>query len=166
MEVWFSQERAARGKSFALRPALGWGWSPTTAFGSEPLMNFLYANLDRLRPYILSILRIVTALLFLQHAAAKVFGFPIAGPPLRGVFIWAAIIETVGGLALLVGAYTRIAAFILSGEMAVAYFMVRSAKSFYPIVNGGEVEIFFCFVCFYLVFAGAGPWSVDKVAVK
>jgi putative oxidoreductase len=132
---------------------------------SDLLMGSLYANLDRLRPYVLSILRIMAALLFMQHALAKDIGFPIAGPPLRGLFIPAAIIETIGGSLLLVGAYTRIAAFILSGEMAVAYFLFRPAKSFYPIANGGEVEILFCFVFLYLVFAGAGPWSVDRAAL-
>ena len=132
---------------------------------SEPLMGSLYANLDRLRPYALSILRIMTALLFLQHALAKDIGFPVVGPPLRGIFIPAAIIETIGGLLLLVGAYTRIVAFILSGEMAIAYFMFRPAKSFYPMANGGEVEVLFCFIFFYLLFAGGGAWSIDKATL-
>ena len=86
-------------------------------------------------PYVLSILRIVTALLFLQHGLSKVFSFPVPGPPLHGLLLLAAFVETVGSLLLLVGAYTRIVAFILSGEMAFAYFMGHAPRSFYPIAN-------------------------------
>lgn len=129
-------------------------------------MNWLYTRIERLRPYVLSILRIVVALLFLQHGLSKVFGFPVPGPSLSGLFILAAFLETVGSLLLLVGAYTRIVAFILSGEMAFAYFMVHAPQSFYPLANKGELAVLYCFVFFYFVFAGAGPWSVDRLALK
>ncbi len=129
-------------------------------------MDALYARLEQVRPYVLSILRIVAALLFLEHGLSKVFGFPAAGPPLNGLLILAAFLETVGALFLLVGAYTRIIAFVLSGEMAFGYFMVHEPRSFYPLVNGGDAAILFCFVFLYLAFAGGGPLSVDRVALN
>jgi len=129
-------------------------------------MTSLYANLERWRPYVFSILRIVAALLFLQSGLSKFFGFPAAGPPLAGLIVLAAIIETFGSLLLLVGLFTRLAAFIMSGEMAFAYFMAHAPKSFYPAVNGGNLAILYCFVFLYFVFAGAGPWSVDRIVLK
>ena len=78
--------------------------------------------------------------------------------------IWVAgVIELVGGLLLLVGLFARPAAFILSGEMAVAYFMIRPPRGFFPLLNGGESEVFYCFAFLYLAFAGAGPWSIDQL---
>ena len=112
-------------------------------------------------PYVLSILRIVAAL-FLQHGLSKVFSFPVPGSPLHGLLLLVAFLETVGSLLLLVGAYSRIVAFILSGETAFAYFMGHAPRSFYPIANQGEV--LFCFIFLYIAFAGGGPWSVDRGA--
>ena len=129
-------------------------------------MNALHATLERLRPTVLSILRIVAALLFLEHGLSKVFGFPAPGPALTGLLIVAAFLETVGALVLLVGAYTRLVAFLLSGEMALAYFIAHQPRSFYPLVNGGDAAILFCFVFLYLVFAGGGPISVDRLVLK
>ena len=129
-------------------------------------MTSLYANLDRWRPYSLSILRIVVALLFLQHGLSKFFGFPADGPPLSGLIILAALIEMVGGLLLLVGLFTRLAALVMSGEMAFAYFIAHAPKSFYPAVNGGTLAVLYCFVFLYLVFAGGGPWSIDRAVLK
>lgn len=129
-------------------------------------MISLYANLERWRPFLLSILRVVAALLFLQSGLSKFFGFPAAGPPLAGLIILAAIIEVFGSLLLLVGLYTRLAALVMSGQMAFAYFMAHAPKSFYPAVNGGTLAILYCFVFLYFVFAGGGPWSVDRVVLK
>jgi putative oxidoreductase len=117
-------------------------------------------------PYALSILRIITSLLFLEHGLSKVFGFPVPGPQLAGLLIFAAALETIGGLLLLVGAFSRIVAFILSGEMAFAYFMAHAPRSLFPIANGGDAAILFCFVFLYLAFAGGGSWSVDRVIFR
>src|ERR1700691_4699701 len=131
-------------------------------------MNGLYATLERYRPYVLSILRIVVGLLFLQHGLSKVFNFPAPSPvpSLSGLLILAAFLETVGALLFLVGAYTRVVAFILSGEMAFAYFMAHAPRSVYPIVNGGELAVIFCFIFLYFAFAGGGPWSVDRAMLN
>jgi len=128
-------------------------------------MKSVYAATDANRPYVLSILRIVVALLFLQHGLSKVFGFPVPGPALHGLLILAACLETIGSLLLLAGAYTRIVAFILSGEMAFAYFMAHSPRSFFPIANAGESAVLFCFVFLYLAFAGGGPLSLDRAVL-
>jgi putative oxidoreductase len=131
-------------------------------------MNGLYATLERYRPYILSILRIVVGLLFLEHGLSKVFNFPAPSPvpSLSGLLILAAILETIGAALFLVGAFTRIAAFILSGEMAFAYFMAHAPRSFYPIVNAGELAVLYCFIFLYFAFAGGGPLSVDRAALN
>ena len=125
-------------------------------------MNF-EAFFSPWRPYLLSILRIMTALLFLEHATQKLFGFPPSqfSPPLFSLFGLAGAIELVGSMLLIAGLFTRPVAFILSGEMAVAYFMVAAPHSFFPIVNHGDTEILFCFVYLYIATAGAGPWSLD-----
>ena len=121
-------------------------------------------------PRLLSVLRIVVALLFLQHGLTKLFGFPGAAP---ANFNWftlapglASLIETFGGLALLFGFYTRVAAFIMSGEMAVAYFMSHLPRSFFPYTNGGSLAVLYCFVFLYLALVGGGEWSVDAKRAK
>ena len=129
-------------------------------------MTSHYANLEKGRPYILSVLRIVAALLFIEHGLQKYFGFPSAGPPMTPLLYVQGAIEIVGGILLLVGAYTRVVAFILSGDMAAAYFMAHFPRSFFPAINGGDAAVLFCFVFLYLVFAGGGPWSLDRVALK
>ena len=115
------------------------------------------------RPYALSLLRIMTALLFLQHATMKLFGFPPApfSPPLFSLFGVAGLLELVGSLLLVAGLFTRPVAFILAGEMAIAYFMAHAPQSFFPVINQGEAAILFCFVYLYVATAGAGPWSLD-----
>ncbi len=129
-------------------------------------MKSIYAAMDACRPYALSLLRIVAALLFLEHGLSKLLGFPVPGPSLQGLLILAAFLESVGALLLLAGAYTRIVAFILSGEMALAYFMAHAPRSFFPIANGGEGAILFCFIFLYMAFAGGGVLSVDRIVLK
>jgi putative oxidoreductase len=126
-------------------------------------------NLSAWSPRILSILRIIAGLLFLEHGLSKFFGFPVPFPlpgPLPPLLMAAGAIEIVAGLMITVGLFTRPAAFIASGEMAVAYFMQHAPKSFWPLANMGEGAILFCFVFLYLVFAGPGPWSVDAALGK
>ena len=127
-------------------------------------------NLSKFQPQVLSILRIMAGLLFLSSGLQKWFGFPVANPNFANITLMsmigiAGLIETIGGALVTVGLYTRAAAFIMSGEMAVAYFYYanRLSKGFMPIQNGGTVEVLFCFVFFYLIFAGAGPLSVDAM---
>jgi putative oxidoreductase len=129
-------------------------------------MTSLYASLENGRPYVLSILRIIVALLFLEHGLQKYFGFPSTGPPMTSLLYVQGAIEIVGGSLLLVGAYTRVVAFILAGDMAAAYFMAHFPLSFFPALNGGDAAVLFCFVFFYLFFAGGGSWSVDRAALK
>jgi len=115
-------------------------------------------------PRMLSVLRIIAALLFLQYGLSKYFGFPARPPANFAMFSLiglAGAIELVGSLLLLAGVFSREAAFIMSGEIAVAYFMRRAPNGFFPQVNGGGLEVLFCFVFLYLFFAGPGPWSVD-----
>jgi putative oxidoreductase len=123
------------------------------------------SNLAVWAPRMLSVLRIVAALIFLLHGTQKLFGFPAPPasglPPVMSLFWIGAILELVGGLLLLVGAFTRPVAFILAGEMAVAYWMFHAPRNLYPTLNGGDAAILYCFVFLYLVFAGPGPWSVD-----
>lgn len=130
-------------------------------------MNSMFAGFERWRPQILSILRIVAALLFIQHGTAKFFNFPSPGPgSLPPLYFIQGLLEFGGGLLLLAGVYTRIVAFVLSGDMAVAYFMAHYPKSFYPIVNNGDLAILFSFVFLYIFFAGGGAWSVDRAVLK
>ena len=116
-------------------------------------------------PRALSLLRIIMGLMIIQHGMAKLIGFPVVASfanlnPLSLIGV-AGFIELIGGALLMLGLLTRPAAFIISGEMAFAYFMAHEPKSFYPLINGGTLAIMFCFTCLYLSTAGAGPWSVD-----
>ncbi|HEX3494407.1 MAG TPA: DoxX family protein [Methylocella sp.] len=115
------------------------------------------------QPRLLSLLRIVTALLMLQHGTAKLFGFPhvamFDSMQLLSLVGVAGVLEFVGGILLLLGIFTRPVAFILSGEMAFAYFLAHAQKSFFPILNQGELAVLYCFVLLYLAVAGGGAWS-------
>jgi putative oxidoreductase len=116
-------------------------------------------------PRALSVLRIITGLMIIEHGMGKIIGFPVV-PAYADVqplsLIGAAgLIELIGGALLILGLWTQPAAFIVSGEMAFAYFMVHAPKSFFPLINGGTLAIMYCFTCLYLATAGAGPWSVD-----
>lgn len=115
-------------------------------------------------PRLLSILRIVAALIFMAHGTQKLFGFPPSeggGPALFSLFGLAGVLETVGGALLVIGLFTRPVAFVLSGMMATAYWMAHAPQSVFPTLNGGDAAILYCFVFLYLVAAGPGPWSVD-----
>ena len=118
-------------------------------------------------PRLLAALRIISALLFLEHGLVKVFGFPAGAAPgrqeLLSLFGIAGLIEAVGGVLLLIGLLARPVAFLLAGEMAVGYFMVHAPEGFYPAVNGGDAAILFCFIFLYLSAAGPGAWSVDEM---
>ncbi|MBX9645640.1 MAG: DoxX family protein [Xanthobacteraceae bacterium] len=116
-------------------------------------------------PRALSLLRIITGLLIIQHGMGKLLGFP-ALPAYANVqplsLIGAAgFIELIGGALLILGLWTRPAAFIVAGEMAFAYFIGHFPKGFLPLINGGTLAILYCFTCLYLSTAGAGPWSID-----
>jgi putative oxidoreductase len=116
-------------------------------------------------PRLLSVLRIMTALMFLQHGTAKYLGFPKveAFDNLQFMSLLGAsgVLELVGGLLILIGLFTRPVAFILSGFMAVAYFMAHAPQGFYPLLNQGELAVLYCFIFLYLSVAGGGAWSAD-----
>jgi putative oxidoreductase len=118
-------------------------------------------------PRVLSILRIVSGLLILQYGLAKWFGWPAVkmfeNLPWLSLFAIAGIFELVGGVLLVLGLFTRPVAFVLSGEMAAAYFIEHFPRSFFPILNHGELAVILCFTFLYLAFAGGGPWSLDAV---
>ena len=115
---------------------------------------------------LLSVLRIMTGLLFFAHGSAKLLGFPVTRHFAGGVELFSltgltGFLELVGGALIAIGFFTRLTAFILSGMMAVAYFMAHAPQGFHPINNGGELAILFCFIFLYIAAAGPGPWSVD-----
>ena len=114
-------------------------------------------------PRMLSVLRIVTALIFMAHGTQKLLGFPASdfSPAVFSLPWFAGALELVGGALLIVGLFSRPVAFILSGQMAVAYWMAHAPQSPLPVLNGGDAAILYCFVFLYIVFAGPGPWSVD-----
>jgi putative oxidoreductase len=124
-------------------------------------------NLAKWEPRLLSILRIVTGFLFMAHGAQKLFGFPgpMQGggrPSLLSLVGIGGILECFGGLLILLGLFTRPVAFILSGMMAVAYFMAHAPGGFWPLLNRGELAVLYCFVFLYLAVAGGGEWSLDR----
>jgi putative oxidoreductase len=131
-------------------------------------MNALRRLLQAGEPRVLSILRIVVGLLYLEHGMQKIFNFPPSPKP-RAYELFtlvpglAGIMEFVGGILIILGLFTRPVAFLLSGEMAFAYFMSHAPRGFYPISNGGEPAILYCFIFLYFCFVGAGVWSLDEM---
>jgi putative oxidoreductase len=123
--------------------------------------------LTRYSPQLLSVLRIVAAFCFILHGTSKLFNFPAeAGAPVRELAMFslpwfAGVLETFGGTLLLLGLFTRPVAFLLSGQMAVAYFKAHASHGFWPTLNHGEAAVLFCFIWLYIAAAGPGPWSVD-----
>jgi putative oxidoreductase len=123
-------------------------------------------------PYFLSVLRIAAALIFMQSGTMKLFAFPMGIPPNGGTVDmwsqawWGGILEVWGGAFVLIGLFTRPVAFILAGEMAVAYFQFHAPQNFWPLINGGNSALLYCFVWLYISAAGGGPWSVDSLLLK
>jgi putative oxidoreductase len=128
------------------------------------IVNSFEGRLTSLAPYFLALLRVITALLFMSHGTMKLLGFPASDfqPPLFSLFGLAGALEIVGGILLVIGLLTRPVAFILSGMMAVAYFMAHAGQAFVPAQNGGEPAVLFCFIFLYLVFSGPGAFAVDN----
>jgi len=126
--------------------------------------------LSRYAPIFLSVLRIVAAVIFFEHGTVKLFGWPVAGssaaPAMFTMYWFAAWIEIIGGILLFLGLCTRPVAFIMSGEMAFAYFLSHHPRNFFPIGNGGDAAILYCFIFLYLFFAGGGSISLDAMWKK
>jgi putative oxidoreductase len=122
-------------------------------------------DVGRYAPYILSIVRIVVALLFFEHGLSRLFGFPspLPTPAIFTLYWFAGAIEFAGGALVTLGLFTRTAAFIMSGQMAFAYFLSHASAGFFPILNRGDGAILFCFIFLYIAFAGPGPWSLDAL---
>ncbi len=135
-------------------------------------MSSISATAASWAPRTLSILRIFAGLAFLQHGTIKYFDFPAgsgmfnAEMPVLSIFGIGGILELVGGVLITIGLFTRPVAFVLSGMMAVAYWMFHAPSSFYPVINQGEAAVLFCFIFLYLACAGGGAWSVDAARGK
>lgn len=128
------------------------------------------SKLETWSPQALAALRVIAALLFMEHGLMKLVHFPAAQPgvpdPLPALLVAAAVIEVAAGALIALGLFTRPAAFIASGEMAVGYFLMHASKTFWPALNGGDAAILFSFAFFYLTFAGAGAFSLDAVIAR
>jgi putative oxidoreductase len=120
---------------------------------------------ERYAPYVLSIVRIMAALLFLEHGTSRLLGWPspLPSPALFSMYWFAGAIELTAGILLALGLFTRCTAFVASGQMAFAYFISHAPNSFFPILNRGDAAILYCFIFLYIAFAGGGPWSLDAL---
>ena|ERR1051326_4599288 len=117
-------------------------------------------------PRLLSVLRIIVGLMFMQHGLSKYFAFPAASPPtfqMMSLLGLAGVMEIICGGLVAIGLFTRVAAFLASGEMAVGYFMSHAPRGFFPQANAGELAVFYCWVFLYLALEGPGPWSIDAL---
>ena len=123
----------------------------------------MFNRLQRWSPQLLSLMRIAVGITFIEHGTQKLFAFPVPAPGVLGVplLLFTGTLETVGGTFLTLGLFTRIAAFLLSGEIAVGYWWMHVPRSFFPLANGGEVMVLYCFVFLFIAAVGAGPWSLD-----
>jgi putative oxidoreductase len=137
----------------------------TTLPSRSVVSSFATTTLKRIEPYLLSILRIMVGLLFCEHGTAKLFGFPPHGPiqHFPDLEFFAGSIECFGGALLALGLFSRVVAFLMSGEMAIGYFMMHAPKSFFPLLNAGEAAVLFCFIFLFFAVAGAGPLCLDAL---
>jgi putative oxidoreductase len=134
---------------------------PTRSAATSPSIT----RLKQIEPYLLSILRIMVGLLFCEHGMAKLFGFPPHGPiqHFPDIEFFAGCIECFGGALLALGLFSRVVAFLMSGEMAIGYFTMHAPKSFFPLLNGGDAAVLYCFIFLFLAVAGPGPLCLDAL---
>jgi putative oxidoreductase len=122
----------------------------------------MFRWLKRLSPQLLSLMRIAVGITFIEHGTQKLLDFPVPRPGLAlPLLLFTGILETAGGTLVTLGLFTRIAAFLLSGELAVGYWWIHAPRSLFPMANGGEAMVMYCFVFLYIAAVGAGPWSLD-----
>jgi putative oxidoreductase len=121
--------------------------------------------LQRWSPQLLSLMRIAVGITFVEHGTQKLLGFPVPAPGALGIvlLLFTGILETIGGTLVTLGLLTRIAAFLLSGELAVGYWWMHAPRSLFPMANGGEAMVLYCFVFLYIAAVGPGPWSLDAL---
>jgi putative oxidoreductase len=124
----------------------------------------MFTALERWSPELLSLVRIAFGVTFIEHGTQKLFSFPVEpvgglGP---GMLLFVGLLETIGGALVAVGLFTRVAAFLLSGEMAIGYWLLHAPRSLYPMINGGEIMVLYSFGFLYFAAVGPGPWSLDE----
>jgi putative oxidoreductase len=125
----------------------------------------MFLSLQRYAPQLLSLMRIAFGITFIEHGTQKLFSFPVPAPGMLGpaLLLFTGVLETVGGTLITLGLFARVALFIVSGEMAVGYWWMHAPRSFYPMGNGGEVMVLYCFAFLYIAAMGPGPWSLDAL---
>jgi putative oxidoreductase len=124
----------------------------------------MLARLEKWKPEILGLMRIAMGITFMEHGTQKLLGYPVP-PPARlasALLLFTGVLETLGSILITFGIFTRVAAFVISGEMAIGYWWMHVPNNFFPIANGGEVMVLYCFAFLYLAAAGGGKWSIDR----